>query len=122
MILNHSNVRITANRDSGCLDITTDDESYDATRAALLLLRERAGMPLSLLAEDTAAMILKLREGRGLRSDDGSVRTDVPRPRLTTNSFTIPVWKINVRDDRLPLLAEEVADHLRSIGLTVNVF
>ncbi len=120
--LKFGNVFITSEMED-CLTVRTSEDSYSLARKVLLVLKDSAGLPVSLHGESVADTLISIREREGvprqnavldLITTDNFIRSD--------NEFLIPAWKMGIKGkENLKAFAEELSTHLTTQGLEVVI-
>jgi hypothetical protein len=121
MFLKHADVHIS-NINSRAFYITTTQESYKLARSILLILKNKCALPLHLHSEEVSERV-KANAGSSatLKYSAGTIFEENLPPRYG-NLFLVS-GHILVGEDRnkIIVLANEVADNLKSFGLSVIV-
>lgn len=121
-MLNFVDVRITPQKSSGCIEITTSDRAYALTRSCLLSLKDEAGLPISLHSESVAEACKSIKKSQNSR-ETLTLTAGGDLPDRYENKFTVVAWQINIRGHvALNALSEDIATQLRSFGLNCWVF
>ena len=114
MLLSKADVFIRRGVGQGTFDVVATESSYPLVRSVMLTLKSDFGLPVFFHSESMARSL----KSHSQYSPNVLVLNTVEV--YNEFKFQIVAWRINCGGDKTKELAEEVAQHLRQVGLDVR--